>query len=1668
MNSVLAGDAPAASRWSPSRRNAHWSLVAVIALLAVTSLFAVPTGGHATLAPTAVSGAPIASPGAVLSGASLAAQPYLTSPGTPLSSLPNATVQGPVAPDYPMSFTVGFPMQHAQQLAQVIQAQSTPGSPMFHQWLTLDQIRSEYGADPVAYQDTINYFTSLGFHVQTEGTLSVSFSGSAALVNQAFRTQVSMVGYGQGQSAAMNSQPLSLPSSLASAISTVNGINQEQVAHPEHILDPLVAADLGISPTSASMAPIPGAALPLATALAQSQYSNISTIYNVSNRAFFWFYYYSHHSRSYHYWQDITPASLNWLYGGTQLTQLGYTGNSTGSPITIAIVMAGGINPSDLRGYAQLAWNNPNQIMSRLTAIPVDGSFTTNGTVTYTDGASGEMALDIEYSSTMAPGARIMPVYGPCLCTNVLDDDYATMNNMLRVPNIVSNSWGGDEDAWPNLYGPNWQNDLTMHDYIMQLTSRGSTVLASSGDGGGFDTGSGILSGSYPATDPYVLSVNGLRTAAQQATGTVFPMNSTFGIANVSLGTNSQEPFLYNYPLHVGQADKIAYQSYWYEPIANTTLYNAPPSGSGGFGTSYWFNQTWVEHGYTVPDLGRSLGSGVAAEADFNESIFFDGGFQFFYGGTSFACPTTAGEFALTEDYLLAHGHNPLLGEGNGPVYAVANAWYNGNLSLVPFYNIASRPGISSNGTSYWGNYGVLQGYSWPPGQKYPTTPSGVVTYGNTTPGYNFPTGWGSINVYNFAVDLNYLEGLPGTFWTVNSAGTSWDTGAWEYMTLNQTYNIDMNATGAFAASSPKVTVVFHGADGTVTAFQPALTATFTPSSGYRFILNTGIAPFNEPGFVIFEFGNSTTHTLGFSYDWISYPTPAGNLSISVVQPSGGQILSGYPQFNPWPFGYFAPVIVSPGCCTNPNSITVKVTFDGRPVYNAFVTAEVPTTSVLAWQGTRAQQVTQSLGNAHELSPTILSGSFTSQDGTAIVYTWNLIRPTIYYINASYGSAKASTTYDLTPGPNVKLWDNYGGKYSRFDTIAYILQQLRQPITPQTEDLWATNSQNQSGYYNLLYGWQGELLNVSANNWTGSTMSGIKIWFGNLDVGGENKFHAYQPTFGVVGVTNWTGQWYNTYNTTTAQNGGNVTIQIPDNESHNNFFAYPNGETAGFGFLAASMPGQYNRTFSYTEPCAPTLPNPKTTITCQFNDTFQRNYSAVPILILPNPVNTTTETQQHTARDFFNVGSNISWHVNVNLPAADPFVSGYGFNWPAGLEHLVSVKAYVDGAYAGSLTPSTPPYWQNWTADGNLTGDYSPGVHHLVVVAVDSLGHVFTRTHTFIVGSITLDNLGLQNTYTVVPYVMNWTYQIPVGDMNNHTFSQSLDIRYVAPGCGGTTSPCPQVVNYTMRILDGVVNYNQSLNLTLLGLDHFYSGDAQPPPGQYQLIVWLNANHSGSIAALTSTYLVFSPVTGAITGPSANQLVPLGNVTLGYTYSGDYVQNASLAVYPGNATTGPVFTIGAFIPGQGLRGGSASWPAVDPGTYRAVLSLGTPYGSYNATQWFNVSSFGNVAYVNQTPTNPVLGGMNAAVVATALALVAGIIGLLLGLFIAPGLRGSRAGRPASGAAGAAAAAPVKPWDEQASSVPGSAPVIRCAVCKDSFSTDFALHQHLKIVHGIEE
>ena len=291
-----------------------------------------------------------------------------------------------------------------------------------------------------------------------------------------------------------------------------------------------------------------------------------------------------------------------------------------------------------------------------------------------------------------------------------------------------------------------------------------------------------------------------------------------------------------------------------------------------------------------------------------------------------------------------------------------------------------------------------------------------------------------------------------------------------------------------------------------------------------------------------------------------------------------------------------------------------------------------------------------------------------------------------------------------------------------------------------------------------------------------------------------------------------------------------------------------------------------------------------------------------------------------------------------------------------------------------------------------------------------------------------------------------------------------MEILYLtSSGCGGSSTTCV-VVNYSVRVTPGKTSYSQSINQTLLGLDGFYSGAGVfPQEDEYEIVIWFSANHSGSITQGVATNFIFSPLSGVINGPAANSHIPIGQTTVWYTYTGAFLTNAWVNVsQPGIAL--PIFSQGAFIPGVGgePRSGAANWTSVSTGRYEITLTVVAPYASNTTAEWVNVTQSATATVTPGHAKGPLID-ISAASLAMIIALIAGIVGILIGLWVAPALR------PRTDTGGTP-----KEWE---GSKPGAAMASggtsvtaagECPVCHERFETAYGLHQHQKVVHGLEE
>ena len=842
-----------------------------------------------------------------------------------------------------ISFMVNFKVPNSAALALRINQENNPYSPYYHHYLRPSDFMpgAVYGPSQSVYQATISYYKQMGMNVVQKFPLGIEFSGTVAQVNKAFET--TMVHFTvNGTQKYANLYPLSIPTAIAKSISSIDGLTNLMTYKPAMVLAPHGAGVHALSTLSSPSV---------------TKYLSQSQVLNFSRHSFAWA-----NVPGYGLTQFLFPTTMPLLYNATDLISHGYNGKG----ITIAVVMGAGYNPSDLKVFSKEVFNNSNQLLNRLTAYPVNGAVMP-GTTTFSwsSGLAGEYTLDLEYSSTMAPGAHLDAVYGPDLSTMSLDTVYQKIVSLPHTPNIVTNSWGGDEDLWFNLYGPSYQNAYTMNYLFEVLASMGSTVFFSSGDSAGVGFFTNFLTPSFGSSSPYVVGVGGVRTVANSTSGK-FP---TGNVSNFTLAPYSNQPanggfWFPNFGLNVANATGIASQSYWYTPGRGGV-----PFAGGQVGLSYWFNQSYYQHGFGIQTIGRQNSVTISGEGDFNETEFFAGMWVFFWGGTSFACPTVAGEFADILSYL-----NATIGMNytylNPDIYEVGN--FASTFSLSPFYYV-------SNGSNPWAAANQVMG--WPNNLSYP------VNWTLEHTGYTYLTGFGTVNAYNFAHDLvkvmNYQYRLvnpkTGSFissmdGTVLSSGTVY------------TFNVTNSAGSAVPNAYVNITVV--GASGSVIGYLHLQ----ANASGNVTVNTTGYG--NDTFMINVTSGGSTSYW----YVFVKEVLTSGTLKVKVLQST---IMGGFSAYNnmlSYQYPGYAPLY--------PNTVEVLVTLNGKPVSGAYVYAQqknyVPLYSA-----------------PNETSTSMRSVGFTNGSGIAFVDTWNVADNTTYFVNATYLGLQATTTMNVTPQYSV-------------------------------------------------------------------------------------------------------------------------------------------------------------------------------------------------------------------------------------------------------------------------------------------------------------------------------------------------------------------------------------------------------------------------------------------------------------------------------------------------------------------------------------------------------------------------------------------------------------------------------------------------------------------------
>lgn len=567
---------------------------------------------------------------------------------------------GSVSPATPIGgITLVFQPSPQQKAAldALVQAQQTPGSPEYHQWLTPAEYAARFGMSASDLAQVESWLESQGFNIDSVSAsrVSITFSGTAEQVQNAFQTQLNRY-LVDGRQHWANATNLSIPAALQGIVLSVQNLNDFR-PHP-------------------NVRPAPLSALNPAPAFTSAQTGD-------------------------HY---LTPGDVATIYDINPAYQSGYDG--TGE--TIAIVGQSAIAVSDIENFQKAA------------GLPVKDPTITflsgTGTSTAVQGDEAESDLDIEYSGAIAKGATIDFIYvGNNSNDNVFNSlEYAITQDVAPV---ISISYGACELQMPqaqfaSLEGYMKEAAAQGQTIVAAAGDDGSTACFENVASNKAPTAQQeALSVNYPASSDYVTGVGGTEfPAADVASGNSTYWQSASGSSDVISSAlsyipekvwnddSSQQGSQYALSSGGGGVSSFAKRPSWQTGVSGL------PSGSYRLvpDVSLDSSNNYAPYLYCTSDSSAwSTGSPkqqASCDDGFRDSAT---GLLTAAGGTSFAAPIFAGMIAIVDQRT-----NSRQGVAAAELYSLASSAANYSLA---FHDITSGGNQCTAGSSYCSSAGAAQ-----------------------------------------------------------------------------------------------------------------------------------------------------------------------------------------------------------------------------------------------------------------------------------------------------------------------------------------------------------------------------------------------------------------------------------------------------------------------------------------------------------------------------------------------------------------------------------------------------------------------------------------------------------------------------------------------------------------------------------------------------------------------------------------------------------------------------------------------------------------------------------------------------------------------------------------------------------------------------------------------
>jgi kumamolisin len=387
-----------------------------------------------------------------------------------------------------ISVTVTLKLRDPAGAEEMMRGVSTPGDPLFQQFLTPDQFHAQFGPSQATVDSVSAYLREQGLTVERITATTLKSTGTPATMGRVFQTSLhryAMPASDGRAPALLFRAPLGkpvIPAQIAPSVGAVLGLSTKPAFRPH----------LRFAPDNLGGVPInrrgPDHSAATGNPPGYLTVSDFAARYNVN------------------------PL---------------YARGLTGKGRTLGIVTLASFTPSDVFAY----WSslNLNVDPNRITVVNVDG-----GPGAPSDAsASFETTGDVEQSGGVAPGAKIIVYQAPNTAQGFVDAFAAAIQG--NKADSISVSWGfweffsnlDNSPVTDPFSGQTVSTIQATHELFVEAALQGQSMFAAAGDDGAFDLyreiPERVLSVDHPASDPAITA----------AGGTTLPGTQTYNLPSI-------------------------------------------------------------------------------------------------------------------------------------------------------------------------------------------------------------------------------------------------------------------------------------------------------------------------------------------------------------------------------------------------------------------------------------------------------------------------------------------------------------------------------------------------------------------------------------------------------------------------------------------------------------------------------------------------------------------------------------------------------------------------------------------------------------------------------------------------------------------------------------------------------------------------------------------------------------------------------------------------------------------------------------------------------------------------------------------------------------------------------------------------------------------------------